>query len=71
MPYIARPGLKEFTERHPEAKWCDPQPSTFFFFFITLEPTLVYEPYVRALLGAASHFFEAVVLRLKSQEEPT
>jgi len=38
----------------------------FFFFFITLGLELsdkkVYEPEIRALLGTASHFCEAVVL---------
>ena len=47
---------------------------TFFFCFITLSLELsdakLYEPYIRALLGTASHYCEAVVLKsIRSSQE--
>jgi len=46
------------------ASWCSP--SSLLFSSLELIDTQVYEPETRALLGTASHFCQAVVLKLRT-----
>jgi len=52
--------------RHPRGRGTPQTSSSLLLSSLELSDTTVYEPYIRALLGTASHFCEVVVLKLRT-----